>query len=308
MLPVFNTKHIPPSNKPNTNIISNVVPDPGPYLKFENEYPNHLQAIVIPTTSWEINKGQFSKFCDNLIRNTEDAKDIDLVIVVNNSNYSHIRDIPNLEYKFKSVYILNTNIPPHEDIYTSIVPITGVPPLGLTSGPNTLFFETMEYCKRYNTILLIETDCIVYPNWIDKCKKYVNLTEYFLISGSTYDGYMPLYSSTMPMIMHLNGVAFYKTASPIFQFIIQSLKQYIISEVKTRGGSSAYDLMMMDMMLKYLTAPVNFTIHMFWKRVYRYMLKTSLIINVSAKYDSVVTEDEIRSLHKNCVILHKKSL
>jgi hypothetical protein len=111
----------------------------------------------------------------------------------------------------------------------------------------------------------------------------------------------------MPMIMHLNGVAFYKTCSPIFQFLVTCLKNYIIHTNKNTCPFMAYDLTMMEMMIKYLTTNVEFEVHMFWKRVFRYMLKNTLIINVSATYDSVVTEFELRSLHKNCVILHKKS-
>jgi len=296
------------SNKPAIRqTIMHDVPIPYPHLKFENEYPNHLQAIAISTTSREINGGQFTRFCDTLLKHTQNADDLDLIIAVNNKNYRYIEDIKYLEYKFKSVKVIDVNVPPNEDIYTNRVPPTGVPPLGLVSGPNIMFFEIMEYCKNYNTILLLETDCTVYENWVNKCKQYVNTSEYFLISGSTYDGYMPLYSSSMPMIMHLNGVAFYKTCSPIFQFVLTCLKNYMIYTNKSINPLLAYDLTMMEMMIKYLTTNVEFEVHMFWKRVFRYMLKNTLIINVSATYDSVVTEYEIRSLHKNCVILHKKS-
>lgn len=294
------------AKSPNTS--SEIIPVPNMNIKFENEYPMHLQAIAILTTSVEINDGRFSSFCDNLIRVTENVNDLDLIITINNEFHKKIIDIDNLKYIFREVIILNVNIPSKKDVYLkNISKYDEIPEFGTASGPNILFFETMKYCEKYNTILLLETDCILYKGWDIKSKHYINNNECFLISGSTYEGIGGFLSSDITFLLHINGVAFYKTCSPIFQFIIGCLRDYITSRKDKLLSTSAYDFILTKMILEYLRTAKTMEVYIFWKTVFRNIVKNSLIINVSTMYDTNTPESYFLNIYKKCVILHKKT-
>jgi len=290
--------------------IEEYIPNKLPSIKEFHTQKNTLEAIVLLTTSREINSKVFSKFITNLVNVMPNrVYDIDFVISVNNLEFESIqKDIIHLQTFFNTVKLINTNIDPKNDVYSldalSMIP---VPKYGLTAGPNILYYETMKKMKTYNTVLVLETDCILYDDWLDTLINYVKYSGDFLISGSTYDGVYRLPSTDNPAFFHINGVALYKTGSPVFQFILDELMRFIVKEVKSGNVISAYDYMFSKMIFSYL-ADTKTTDFDFWKTVYRYVIKNTFIINASMPCDKNQDESFFLNKFPRCVILHKKSL
>jgi hypothetical protein len=270
----------------------------------KNQVKNNLEAIVILTTNHEINKGLLSRLLDNICETTS-STDIDLIIFTNNSNHNPV-SFDKVKQIFKSVNLINVNISQTDDIYSKKVGYKSIiPPYGAVSGPNILFLKAMDYCKKYNTVLALETDCKVFPEWLKRCTTYVS-NEYFLMSGSTYDGGQNIPDEDMSMYLHLNGVAFYKTGSPAFQYLVLMLDKYLIYRVSNGDKMCAYDICFTYMILDYLVNSHSPESLKFWRYVFRYTFKTSLIVNASPQADTYISETYILDTHKNCVILHKK--
>jgi hypothetical protein len=275
--------------------------------KFNDEPMNKLESIAILVSSREINKGLLARLLKN-ISETTPPNDLDLNIFTNNSNHDPI-SLDAVKSIFKCVNLVNIDINPEVDIYIKNANIiTKTPIYGLVSGPNILFMKAMDACKKYNTTLLLETDCKVFPNWFEKSMNYVSM-EYFLVSGSTYDGGFIATNQDMidyTLRFHLNGVAFYKTGSPVFRCVIDLLDRYIQYMVSNEDRARGYDYFMLHMIIFYtINSPCSDSQN-FWKNVMRYMFKTSLIVNVSPVRDSHIPEEDILDVHKQCVILHKK--
>lgn len=270
---------------------------------------NKLEAVIILLTTREIVHIRFDSFIKNVTDTLEEHKDIRLIFFVNNEDYKNSINISiflsKLKPFFKSVDIVNVNIHINDDIY-SLNPLDKLPKYGLVSGPNLLFLYAMNYCKRFNTVLLIETDCIFKKGWLEKCNNYVNHCGYFLISGSTYDGCMDVvYDSKSPEnMLHINGVGFYNTGNKVFQDVIKELDSYLIYYAKNVYPVNAYDFVLTSMIFKKLESKENFK---YWRYVYRNITKNSLIINCSLSADRTGTSKEkIYSIFPSCVILHKK--
>lgn len=288
------------------------IPD-GELPNFKDEPKNKLESIVILVTSREINEGSLERLLNN-ISETTPPNDLDLNIFTNNSDHEPV-SLENVNSLFKSVNIVNINIDPKDDIYFSdpfayLKDGKTAPKYGLVSGPNILFMKAMEVCKKYNTTLVLETDCKLFPEWFEKSTTYVSM-EYFLVSGSTYDGeYVPKPTDVIyhTFILHLNGVAFYKTGSPVFQCVMTVLDNYIQFVVANGDITRGYDHFMVEMVLFYITNSLKVEPKKFWKNVLRYMFKTSLIVNLSPERDSHLREKDVLDIHKQCVILHKKYL
>ena len=275
-----------------------------PTSQFKDEIFNSLECIAILVTQREIDKGLLSNLLMN-IKNTTPRTDIILNIFTNNSYHEPIL-LDDITHIFKSVLITNLNIDPDADMYIkppNTLPIT--PQLGYASGPNVMFMKAMNICNKYNTTLVLETDCKLYLGWFEKCKAYVS-SEYFLISGSTYDGDNLIPTSDRAMFFHLNGVAFYKTGSPILQFVFSELSRFIKYRVWEENlPYSSYDFCLIDLILLGCDEGSE-TSRKFWKNIMRYMFKTSLIVNASCDHDKYTKEQVMLDSHVNCVILHKK--
>jgi hypothetical protein len=278
---------------------------------FKDEIKNKLESIAIITTSHEINKGLLARLLKN-ISETTPPNDLDLNIFTNNSNHQPV-SFDDVKSIFKTVNLVNISISPDDDIYTDLETYKSrvrkpIPLYGVVSGPNILFIKAMEICKKYNTTLLLETDCKVFPEWFAKSINYVS-TEYFLVSGSTYDGEFIATLHTMSDYcsrFHLNGVAFYKTGSPVFQCMMNLLDKYTRYMVESFDPNRGYDYIMTYMVIFYTINSPSPESQLFWKNVMRYMFKTSLIVNFSPLRDTHFLEEDILGIHKQCVILHKK--
>jgi len=270
--------------------------------------PNKLEAVVLLTTDHEIKSTRYFNFIKNIIAVRPSNKrydDIDFIIGVNNMNHDPLtQHVLYLKNVFRNIIVINNNISKEDDVYFKIHASGMISRFGHISGPNILFWDTLQKINKYNTILVLETDCILYPGWLDAIINYVNYSGSFLISGSTYDGNSRI-SSNDNLFHHLNGVALYKIGSPALQFVIEELKEYISYKVKTGFLQTSYDFMLTDMILYKLKNQSSNSFD-FWRLVYRNIVKNTLIVNASLPSDTSDSEQSYLQKFPSCVILHKK--
>jgi hypothetical protein len=271
---------------------------------------NKLEAVVLLMTSREINNGSFSKFIKILLNVTHEKSNIDFIISVNNNDHTSIEnEIEKLKLFFKNVYYYNINIDKKSDIYMlDHNNLKYIPKYGLASGPNILFLTTMKKLKAYNTVLTLETDCILYENWLNTLINYVEYGGDFLISGSTYDGgdHNISKNSTIGKL-HINGVALYRTESKVFHFLLDYLDHYIQFCVARKTLFTAYDFALCQLIFDNIDTSTKQE-STFWKIVYRYTTKNSFIINASMEFDRETPESIFLHRFPKCVVLHKKSI
>jgi len=267
---------------------------------------NNLEAVVILTTSYEIISGQLLRF----VKQFEYMKknDLDLIVCINNIDHDSLVLVETLSYYgriFSSIETIYINIPEKDDVYTRYSDSSSyIPELGFISGPNILFFESIEACRKYDTILLLETDCLLKQNVFDKSKKYIDSAGDFLISGAIYDGNAYINISDQ-MFFHLNGVAFYKTGSEDLHTLLLNVKNNMKHLVKnTNNKAIAYDTEITSYIVNKLKEnPYDKTMRNF----YRKLLRTTLIINCSPHADRAISPEQINSEFPQHVILHKKT-
>ena len=253
-----------------------------------------LECIVICTTSHEIRSGKLNMLIDSLCE--EEKNNLDLIVFVNNDSYKKQQLYKLYSSKFNKIFIVNLNIHPNDDVYirsTSDKKIEALPKYGLKSGPNSMFFNIVRYCKHYDTILLLEYDCICEKNFILKCIDYIDKTPDFLISGSIYLGSVKIKKNIAD---HLNGVAFYRTGSPQFQNIINEVENFLIDENnKIEDYDVAYDVLIYSFMKKKYKNLIN-----------KNYITNNLIVNYSLPTDKDTSLTSIKEAHSECVIIHKK--
>ncbi len=265
---------------------------------------NKLEAILLLTTSREIDNGQFAKFLVQF----ENMSKTNLSLIININNYTHTTDIEDLinQYTriFKYVEVNYLNIPKEHDLYIigGQIDKKVLPELGTCSGPNILFLESIRYCSKFDTTLLLETDCIIKKECIDKAERFINNCGDFLICGARYDGsYFKNFIDRPALLNHINGVAFYKTCSPEFQTLINKVELFIIDQVRTKTQFFPYDVAIStyfydsDRLLDHNN-----------KIMFRKINTTTLIINLSPRTDSHLTTEYVDGHYPNHIILHKK--
>jgi len=261
-----------------------------------------LEAVLLLTTSDEINDGKFFIFCKQFL--SMKKNNLSFHIFINNSEYDETTFLGYVSKLtiFKSAFVHNLNIPTDKDIYIRNQNYSGkIPPLGLTSGPNTMFLEAIKYCfNKFNTVLVLETDCHLKQNCFEVSKSYINSLSDYLISGSRYVGNQKTESLCSPFNLHLNGVAFYNTGSEEFKDLIKKMEEFILNEVeKNPARAFSYDMAFTECLLKdenIVTA----------RRKLTKLINTTLILNCSPTSDSTITYEEINSVYPNHVIFHTK--
>jgi hypothetical protein len=272
---------------------------------------NKLECICFLTTSKEINSERFSEFLNHLLSKTpasKISKKIHFKIIVNNNNFKMDFDISNLKDIFLDVEIVNLNLSEEEDIYINYYDsytVKKMPKFGLKSGPNIAFFKTIEICKKYNTILLLESDCLFGDNWLERINNYVEHANGFLISGAIYDGNM-FVKSNSAMMNHINGgTAFYATGSSVLQNLIKIFSMFLEKQISGGMPHMAYDYALKLFIDHGLDTARESSTRKIWHFIYRNYVPNKLILNYSAKQDSNNHHVNIFKKH-NYAILHKK--
>jgi len=272
---------------------------------------NNLEAVFICITLKEIESPKFDTFIENLTNTIEEKLPLDCVLVLNKF-YKAVKDklekfVKIASQKFNFVEIINLNIHPIDDIYIQgddKDKIKTIPKYGFTSGPNIMFLKSMQYASKYNTVLLLESDCTLSQNWGLACINYVKYSGTFLVSGASYDGSMQIPFHDKSMFFHINGVAFYKTGDPLFTNLLGHLDSYILKIVPDCGCGS-YDLAITQMIFDMLSSDkLNYE---FWKYMYRNITRNTLIINASTLVDKDTDISTFYDKFPSCVILHKKT-
>jgi hypothetical protein len=265
-----------------------------------------LEAVALITTASEIDNGRFQEFMKQF--ETMETCNLDFVVFVNKftkktQTLAFRQEIYYYTKAFKSVEIHCINIPPHDDIYIKSVlnKPSYFPPLGLCSGPNISFFIAMEYCKKYDTILLLETDCIVKERAFPALTAYINNAGDFLIAGAVYDG--KYYDGNIFSLRHthLNGVAFYKSGSSEFQQLMENVQSWIAANV-SKQWLLPYDIAITQFVLERLKTQNGG----YYRGVLRKLLRTTLILNYSIDATYNTDFNEITRTFPNHQILHIK--
>jgi hypothetical protein len=258
-----------------------------------------LEAVVLNTTSREIDSGDFSIF----IRQFTHLVCIDMDFIININNRFHTTDInpivSSIINVFNTISVNYLDIPSAEDVYISDTSnVSSFPKYGAISGPNIMFLFSMRQNTHYNTILLLECDCVLKKDFLTVLSAYTKHSGGFLIAGTTYDG-VSVHKSSDLVLRHINGVALYNTGSSLFQSVINHLDAFIINRCVT-NPISPYDMCITEMIFKYIDTDNN----IFWKNVLKNIVKTNYFVNMSMACDADSHFDS--NMHSSCVVLHKK--
>ena len=254
-----------------------------------------LECIALLTTTFEVANGRVERFFERL--QLTEKYDLDFIIFVNKG--VNIPGIETLVPYFNNVFVISTEIAEKDDVRVDSA--AGLE-YGGCSGPNILFLKSMKFCERYNTTLVIETDCLLQPSWLDSCINYVKYSGSFLIAGSNYYGKVQLDVNVTGLFEHVNGVAFYNTGSQYFKTLIDTTICFI-KENAMRGTSYAYDVAIYECVLSLIRTKQDVS---FWTYIYHNIIKTTLIVNFSLPIDASTPLSEITDKFPMAVIIHKK--
>lgn len=270
---------------------------------------NILQCVCLLTTNKEVDSGQLNRFISHLTKVTKPSrysKKIDFKIIINQSYNNEIK-INKLQQIFANIEIINLKLKKTEDIYLKKPPTDEkLPEYGLKSGPNITFFNTLNICKKYNTTLLLETDCLLNNKWLDRIYLYTKYANGFLISGGTYDG-LVFTKSNSAMMSHINGgTGLYATNHFVLHSLIDILKIFMQNQISNNMPGLAYDYALKIM----IDANLDSSFHApelreIWKFINRNYLPCKLIINCSTATDNIISKTQLNKVY-NYAILHQK--
>jgi hypothetical protein len=242
-----------------------------------------LECIALIITSNEIDSGRFQTF----MKQFENIKKCGISFLIFTNKFTHKtqtlvfrQEVYYYTRAFNSVEIICLNIPSEDDIYMRKDQFAktkqAMPKFGLCSGPNTSFFCALDYCKKFDTTLLLETDCIITLDAIDSFINYAQYAGDFLVAGAKYDG--KFFSGNILDIKHthLNGVALYKTGNSEFQNLLNNVENWIIQNVP-KQPSLPYDTAITLFILEEISSGNS----EYYRSVFRRLVPTTLILNYS---------------------------
>jgi len=255
-----------------------------------------LECVGLLTTSFELEDGRLKLFLDRTLKTLQKVH-LDFVIFLNKT--VDIEQLIEPYRKFFNVVVVYHNIPKEDDVRI-LTPNTLE--YGGCSGPNIQFLKSARYCKKYNTTLFLETDCILEEGWLNACINYVRCSGTFLISGATYDGLWKIPLGESAYFHHINGVAFYNTMSPYFEKLLDETETYIKDSAR-RGLMVQYDVGISQSIENKLKAYDNYY---YWRFMYRQIIKNTLIVNCSLPSDKDIEIEDILFKFPSAVIIHRK--
>lgn len=267
-------------------------------------YTNKL-SIVMLCTKQEIETGQFDKCLSNYLENIETRFTFDLIIYFDNKicndMYIHLKEVE--KYRcINQVIVKCHNISPEDNIY--IRPWNNektpekTPELGLSSGPNILFYRSMNHIQTqdYENFLVLECDTQpLSTNWYDILHEYIiEPGQEWLITSSSYKGTDPEHVDSWHC-KYLNGVALYRNNSKAHRLFDKSEKfiKHMVS-----GGH-------MKRFLNYDAAHNHFIkTYEPWNQ--NQLVDSELFVNMSLEYDDNIDIENVKNIYPKCVILHNK--
>lgn len=206
------------------------------------------------------------------------------------------------------------DIPEHEDIYFKcpadfeVSGINSIPELGGSSGPNTLFFDSMlsiaESGSPCRDILMLECDTRpIADGWIDRIIDYCD-NNTFMIAGSLYRGEdgiddMSYWSG------HLNGVALYRFWGSPIDFFLKNSRELIKYQIAhTDNKYMSFDVGMHT----YRCSRGGIDGFFDPDRPQNHIINCPVISNYSRASDVSITESDIKEEYPDTVILHQKRM
>ena len=267
-------------------------------------YTNKL-AMVMLCTKHEIETGQFDRCYKKYINDIQTNFKFDLIIYydnkISNDMYKQLKQIEQ-QPCVNQVIIKCHNITPENNIY--IRPWNGdkppptSPELGLSSGPNILFYRSMDHIQSldYENILVLECDTQpLSSDWYDSLHEYViSSGNKWLITGSIYKGNDPSHVDAWHY-KYLNGVAIYKNNTKAHRLFNKSEK--FIKHIVSEGHMKSF--------LNY-DAAYNHYIHTYEPWNQSQLVDSKLFVNMSLEYDNNIDIENVKKNHPNCKILHNK--
>jgi hypothetical protein len=278
-------------------------------LESFNFSANKLECVCILLTKNEVDNKSYEDFISRLKQTTtvKEASGIDFIIITNKHiNKSQLK-LDVLKNIFKNVEVINLKLSPEEDLYIKEIPPGPlyVPKHGIKSGPNLMFFKSIRKCKKYNTILLMETDCFVKKRWLNKIKNFVTHSNGFWISGATYDGIVHCKAGSY-MMTHINGgTGLYATGNKNFQIFISNAEEFITDKIKNGIPYLAYDCGIKMFIDQNIDNAKKADDILLWKLINRQYLPNKLIGNFSVDEDKCLKIEDIERMY-NYYIVHKK--
>ena len=274
-------------------------------------YTNKLECIAILVTEQEVVAGLLDSLFIKIRNSTlsKETRGISFKVVINNiTNQDNQIDTSILNTLFTDIEVINLQLSVEEDLYIrdqNKIPEIA-PTYGTKSGPNVMFYRTLEMCKTYNTTLLLETDCFLKSLWLSKLRNFIDTSNGFWISGATYDGVVP-FKADSEMSTHINGgIALYATGNKTFQKFMSQSEIFLIERIKSGLTGLAYDVNIktyIDYLIKnYTDTTENILVSKFILRQY---LPNKIIGNFSSPADSGTSLEQIQTLY-NYYIIHKK--
>lgn len=261
---------------------------------------NNLCVCFLVSRKEIENKSAFRCFY-NFINNSSKKFKLDF-FVFSDKNYPQLSQLKSFESspQVNSINIISLNIKNRDNIYknSSSKKPNRMPELGLSSGPNQLFFKSSEYIKnlKYKNFLILESDCLPASKyWFDYLNKECSKNN-FLILGSKYKGQKISYSNGF-FADYLNGVAIYKNSQELHD-ILRSVKKYIIFSISKKAFNQK---------LNYDTAICHFLKNLKLEIYNKYIKHTDLISNCSFNSDSSYGKDFFINKNPKTKILHLKN-
>ena len=275
-------------------------------LRMEINYTKVL-AIAYACTKREFDSGELQESIERYIsRKSSKNYSFDLFIIVDQGYKEHYAALLDLESdrNINKVIIHSLHLPDEENIYLKskhslkLFKESGEPELGLSSGPNNLFFGAMNFLsdKDYDNYLLLETDTRpVKYFWFDSLYKYCVKND-FLIAGSQYKGDLEIPDGA-EWKDHLNGVAIYKNCEKL-KNLLSGAKSEIVRRVKEGDNDFFVNY---DIAIYYHIQSSEFN-----KKDYKGVIDTDIIVNISLGLDKDIKEQDILTKHRKTIILHQK--
>lgn len=291
---LFNSYSIKNIKLVNYNFLKNIV-----YKKYKN---NRNVCLCYLVSQKDIdNKSSISSIY-NCLNNISYTYKVNLLIFTD-KDYQELKPILKLRNspQVNSIKIFNLSIEKNKNIYKNLSHLNinkKVPELGLSSGPNEMFFRSCEIISKthYKNFLILESDChFIKNNWFKEVNQISNNKDYLII-GSRYKGQKVPYKNGFYKD-YLNGVAIYKNSKTLHD-ILKNCRLYIKYAVKKKSFSYK---------LNYDTA-ISHYLKTLQPDIYKKKLKhTKLIVNCSLYSDSKYGIDFFVKSNPSACIIHIKS-
>lgn len=216
---------------------------------------------------------------------------------------------PNCEYRefIDCIIYHSLDIPPEDNVYIKKINNNNnykIPELGLSSGPNLMFFKALEFLRKtdFKNFILLEPDSTCLKSYwldtlIDSC-----INRSFLIQGGNYSGlnqlnYNVYYSD------HINGLAIYKNHNSLHALAHKS-KELIIESIKSNFITTP------NQEKHQINKHLSFDVALFLtfskeKCLSKYLTSNLFSIKTDIE-DYVLTKTEVLSENPEAIILHQK--